>query len=198
MLRHLGTCLCAIGLLLLFHVGVVGGRGWLAGERARSAWEAGEARRAVMRTTAALARSEPEESPRAGSPVARLEIPRIAVDEIVVEGVGVDELNAGPGHLSGSPLPGAEGNAIISAHRDRHFHGLDAVALGDTILTESAAGRVMWTVTARRVVDRGAPALFTTGDATLTLTTCWPVRYVGPAPERLILTAKPIRPRPRA
>jgi sortase (surface protein transpeptidase) len=26
----------------------------------------------------------------------------------------------------------------------------------------------------------------------LTLTTCWPTRYVGPAPERLLLTAEPV------
>ncbi|MDQ6887290.1 MAG: class D sortase [Gemmatimonadota bacterium] len=198
MLRRLGTLLYVVGVLLLAHVGVVAGRGWMARARARSAWEAGEARLAVAHVTAALASSAPTPAPRAGAPVARIAIPRIGVDEIVVEGVDGDELNAGPGHLPGSALPGADGNAIVSAHRDRHFHGLDELVLGDTILTESAAGRIEWTVTGRRVVERGAPALFTTGDATLTLTTCWPVRYVGPAPERLILTAKPIRRLPQA
>jgi sortase A len=43
-----------------------------------------------------------------------------------------------------------------------------------------------------RVVDADAPALIRTADPTLTLTTCWPIRYVGTAPERLIVTAKPV------
>jgi sortase (surface protein transpeptidase) len=43
------------------------------------------------------------------------------------------------------------------------------------------------------VIDKDSPALFHTRDATLTLTTCWPIRYLGPAPDRLIITAKPLR-----
>jgi sortase (surface protein transpeptidase) len=42
------------------------------------------------------------------------------------------------------------------------------------------------------VLGRDAPALFQTTQPTLTLTTCWPVRYFGSAPDRLILTARPI------
>jgi sortase (surface protein transpeptidase) len=49
-----------------------------------------------------------------------------------------------------------------------------------------------WIVISRRVVPSGEPALFSTPDPTLTLTTCWPIRYVGTAPERLIITAKPV------
>jgi sortase (surface protein transpeptidase) len=47
-------------------------------------------------------------------------------------------------------------------------------------------------VISKRVIDADAPALFRTRDATLTLTTCWPIRYLGSAPERLIVTAIPI------
>jgi sortase A len=121
-----------------------------------------------------------------------LVIPRIGVDEIVVEGVGDDELNAGPGHLPGSALPGLKGNAIISAHRDRHFHRLGELQLGDTISTESAQSNSLWIVVSRRVVGSATPALFHTATPTLTLTTCWPIRYLGTAPDRLIITARPV------
>jgi sortase A len=132
-------------------------------------------------------------APRAlGAPVARLRIPRIELDEIVVEGVGDRELNAGPGHLPGSVLPGDHGNAIISAHRDRHFHGLDRLAVGDTVYTETVQGARAWIIADRRVLDREAPALFAASTPVLTLTTCWPVRYFGPAPDRLLLVATPI------
>jgi sortase A len=125
--------------------------------------------------------------------MARVVIPRIGLDAIVLEGVDDDELNAGPGHLPGSAYPGEQGNAVISAHRDRHFNHLDALDVGDTVITESGTRFTTWEIVAKRVIEKNDPALFRTRDATLTLTTCWPIRYVGPAPERLILTAKPIR-----
>jgi len=81
-------------------------------------------------------------------------------------------------------------NAVISAHRDRHFSRLDELQLGDTIHTETATGRSSWVIVARRVVGRDAPALFQSREPRLTLTTCWPVRYFGSAPDRLILSAK--------
>jgi hypothetical protein len=47
-------------------------------------------------------------------------------------------------------------------------------------------------VVTRRVVSEHAPALFATQTPTLTLTTCWPIRYVGPAPDRLLVIARPV------
>jgi sortase A len=193
--RTLGLALYIVGALLLLDVGVTYARGVVAGDAARTAWERAQAHRVVVLTRQRLAGAPDRTLPPAiGAPTAQLLIPAIGLDEIVVEGVGDDQLNAAPGHLPGSALPGAPGNAIISAHRDRHFHGLDAVAIGDTIVTLTERGRVAWTVIARHIVSRGTPALFATDDATLTLTTCWPVRYLGPAPDRLVITAKPIHP----
>lgn len=125
-----------------------------------------------------------------GAPVARLLIPAIDLDEIVVEGVGPVELNGGPGHFPGSVLPGDSGNSIISAHRDRHFRRVGELAVGSRIRTETRDGAVEWVVTARRIVSRDTPSLFEESDATLTLTTCWPLRYFGPAPDRLLIIAK--------
>jgi sortase (surface protein transpeptidase) len=59
------------------------------------------------------------------------------------------------------------------------------------VVTETDFRRTTWVVVNRRIIDKDAPALFRTPDATLTLTTCWPIRYVGSAPDRLILTLKP-------
>ncbi|HUF29653.1 MAG TPA: class D sortase, partial [Gemmatimonadaceae bacterium] len=125
-----------------------------------------------------------------GAPMARLMIPRLGLDEVVVEGVGDAELRAGPGHLPGSALPGEPGNAVISAHRDRHFRGLGELVVGDTVLTETLVGRVQWIVTKRTIVRRGAPALFASAEPLLTLTTCWPIRVLGSAPERVLYEAR--------
>ena len=129
---------------------------------------------------------------RRGAPVARLVIPAIDVDEIVLEGVGPVELNGGPGHFPGSVLPGDAGNSIVSAHRDRHFRRVGELGVGSRIRTETRNGSVEWVITERRIVSRDTPSLFEESEATLTLTTCWPLRYFGPAPDRLLIIAKPV------
>jgi sortase A len=192
LLRGIGyTLFCAGGLSMAF----AGGRyamGAFLRQDARRAWTESEAR-----ATVALARrsvSVQEGGPVGhGVPVARLVIPRLSLDEIVIEGVDDYALNAGPGHLPGSAFPGERGNSVISAHRDRHFANLGDIRVGDTLYTESAAERQTWVVIAKRVIDADAPALFKTRDPTLTLTTCWPIRYLGTAPERLLITAKPLK-----
>ena len=69
--------------------------------------------------------------------MARLEIPRIGVDEIVVAGVGVDDLHKGPGHYPDTPLPGERGNVAIAGHRTTYgapFHDIDELQPGDEVV----------------------------------------------------------------
>ncbi len=185
--------------MLSFAVGRYG-VGVVRADEARAAWNDAEAQEAVALARSVALPRDRREPLVDGAPVARLVIPKLDFDAIVLEGVDGDDLNAGPGHLPGSAFPGEPGNAIISAHRDRHFNHLDALEVGDTLFTESGARRNAWVVVSTRVLDKNAPALFHMKDATLTLTTCWPIRYLGPAPDRLIVTAKPIggRSTPRA
>jgi sortase A len=161
------------------------------------AWNEAEARAVVALARSVAARPSEGVPIVTGAPVARLLVPRLQLDEIVIEGVDDYSLNAGPGHVPGSAFPGEQGNAVISAHRDRHFARLGDVRLGDTIVTESGTHHDRWIVISKRVVEADAPALFHTREATLTLTTCWPIRYVGTAPERLIVTATPLSPHSR-
>src|SRR4051812_31502455 len=185
------TLFVAGGLLLSF----AGGRyalGAAAQDEARRHWEEAEARAVANAARAEAIQDHGSAVLVEGDPVARLIIPKIGLDEIVLEGITDDVLNGGPGHFPGSPLPGRAGNAIISAHRDRHFRYLGDLAVGDTLQTEAGAKVAKWTVVSRRVVDKDSPALFPSKEARLTLTTCWPIRYLGPAPDRLVITAKPL------
>ena len=192
-LRLAGIGLCVVGAAFVAWAASHYAVGALRADQARREWEEQQAA-AVVAAARSRARGGIEISTKAaiGAPVARLLIPRIHLDEIVLEGVDDNELNAGPGHLPGSAMPGMIGNAVISAHRDRHFRHLDELQLGDTVVTEAALSRKAWIIVGRRVVDRDKPALFQTAEPTLTLTTCWPVRYFGSAPDRLILTARPL------
>jgi LPXTG-site transpeptidase (sortase) family protein len=190
--RRLGlTLYVAGGLLASFACGRYA-VGMVQADHARALWDEAQARYTVVRAEAEFDHQGRSETVAIGAPVARLTIPEIGMDEIVLEGVDGDELNAAPGHLPGSAFPGEPGNAIVSAHRDRHFKRLDELEVGDTIRTESGLHNVMWRVISKRVVTKESPALFAADTPTLTLTTCWPIRYLGPAPDRLIITAKPL------
>lgn len=192
MRRRLGAALCVAGGLTLSAAGARYALGAVQADEARTAWDASVARAAIESARASVVPRANGGAIVKGSPVARIVAPKIGLDAIVLEGADDVAMNGGPGHYPGSALPGEAGNAIISAHRDRHFNHLDALTVGDTVTTEIIGRQTRWVVTSRRVIDKDAPALFHTTDATLTLTTCWPMRYIGPAPARLIVTAKPV------
>jgi sortase A len=162
-------------------------RGTVARERARAEWNK-VMRSSQMSAIASLGLTRMS----AGAPVVRVIIPSIRLDEVVVEGLSDKDLWAGPGHMPGTVFPGQNGNSVISAHRDRHFHRLDDVRVGDIVETQTPYMSVMWRITQRRVVGKDERVIYESQTPMLTLTTCWPTRYVGPAPDRLLLTGEPI------
>lgn len=187
-----GTILVAGGVLLL---GGVAWRYW-EGARTREAARV-EWNRMVLEAARTTGDEAPdstvEERPLPGTPVARVIIERLGLDEVVIEGVTATELNAAPGHHPSTPLPGEPGNSVLSAHRDRHFFPLGRAVIGDTVITETLRhGRLRWRIIGRRVVPADSAFVLPTETPMLTLTTCWPIRHVGPAPDRLLLTAEPM------
>ncbi len=129
--------------------------------------------------------------PDLGKGVARLEIPRIAVNRIVVEGATAGDLTKGPGHFPETPLPGQLGNAAIAGHRTTHlapFFDLEKMQQGDEIIVTTLNGRYVYHVTgSEEVAPEDYAAVIPTTDvtkATLTLVTCTP-RYT--AANRLII-----------
>lgn len=133
--------------------------------------------------------------PEDGSAVARLEIPAIDIDKIVVEGVSQNDLRRGPGHYPGTPLPGQAGNAAIAGHRTTYgapFYRLDELEPGDVLRVTTRDGEFEYEVTGSEVVEpTRVDVLDDFGDDRLTLTTCNP-RYS--AAQRLIVTARLDRP----
>jgi sortase A len=125
-----------------------------------------------------------------GDPVARLEIPRLNLNEIVVAGVGVDDLKKGPGHYPQTPLPGEPGNAAIAGHRTTYgapFLDIDKLKPGDEIDATTYAGRFVYRVTGTQIVSPdNVSVLDNTPDDRLTLTSCDP-KYS--AKNRIIVTA---------
>jgi sortase A len=133
------------------------------------------------------------EIPNRGEPVARLQIPTLGINQIVVMGVGTSELKAGPGHFPGTPLPGQLGNAAIAGHRTSYgapFGDVDRLSPGDELKLTTVVGEFRYVVTGSEVVDPSAVYVVDTVDpsvASLTLVTCHPRYSIS---QRLIVYAE--------
>lgn len=138
-------------------------------------------------TTTTVAPAPPPED---GEAVAHIVIPKIGVDKMVVEGVGVPDLKKGPGHYPRSPMPGQPGNAAIAGHRTTYgapFSRLDELVAGDPIQVATRQGQFVYRVTETRIVKPSeTEVLDPTDDSRLTLTTCHP-RFS--AAQRMIVIA---------
>jgi LPXTG-site transpeptidase (sortase) family protein len=121
----------------------------------------------------------------------RVSIPKINLDVIVVEGTNHRALRIGPGHLKNTPAPGDLGNSVISAHRDTFFRHIYELAKGDEIEVKRNGRTYIFQVTGKKIVDPSDVSILkNTSDARLTLITCYPIYYIGPAPQRLIVFSK--------
>ncbi|HZM32528.1 MAG TPA: class E sortase [Acidimicrobiales bacterium] len=132
----------------------------------------------------------PPPPPADGDAVARLRIPAIGLDKIVVEGVEVSDLKKGPGHYPSSPLPGQPGNAAIAGHRTTYgapFNRLDELEAGDEIMVTTVQGSFRYEVREQLIVEPDqVEVLDDFGDDRLTLTACHP-KYS--ARQRIVIVA---------
>jgi len=132
-----------------------------------------------------------EDQPEEDTEFAYLSIPSLDLEAVIFEGVTVETLRKGPGHMPWTPLPGQPGNAVISGHRTtygRPFFNLDQLKPGDRIEIETVIGTHLYVVRDSFVVK--PTDVWVTEDREggwLTLTTCNPKFS---ARERLIITAE--------
>lgn len=130
-------------------------------------------------------------APKAHEVIGWLKIPRLRVSTALVEGDDDVSLRYGAGHIPSTPMPGEMGNAGIAAHRDGFFHSLQGVKPNDRIELKTVTGSYNYTVESTRVVQpTNVAVLDSAGKAELTLVTCYPFRYTGPAPLRFIVRAR--------
>jgi sortase A len=116
--------------------------------------------------------------PGMGHWIGVIQIPKINVKQVIVDGTDKAQLQLGPGHYIGSAMPGERGNVAIAGHRTtwgRPFRNLDKLRMGDEIIITtpraSSMYRIIWT---KIVSPDDVSVLKQTPEATLTLTTCNP------------------------
>ena len=126
-------------------------------------------------------------------PVARLRAPERGIDMIVLAGGSGRSLAFAPGHLDGSPLPGAPGLSVIGGHRDTHFRFLQSLQPGEPLVIEDRAGdETRFRVSETLIVDSRSVRLAPDGTApALALVTCYPFDAVVPGgPLRYVVFAE--------
>jgi sortase A len=140
--------------------------------------------------------SEPaatEASPRVfaeGDVIGQIDVPRLGLSAIVVQGDTDDVLRRAVGHVPETVLPGQSGNIALAGHRDTIFRPLRNVEVGDTISLKTSAGDHFYRVTSTEVVPpTDIEVLQSRGENELTLITCFPFHYIGHAPNRFIVRA---------
>ncbi len=103
-------------------------------------------------------------------------------DEVLNQGVGLDELTV---------YPGDKGNSVLYGHRENILWGLKDVKIGDLITIENLDTILVFEVKDTQVVDPYDPYIYEkTQQPTITLVTCYPFIYMGPTPQRFVVRAE--------
>jgi sortase A len=130
-----------------------------------------------------------------GGLIGRIEIPRLLLSVVVVEGIDSRILRRAVGHIPGTAQPGQPGNVGIAGHRDTFFRPLEDLKIKDEVQIATLNGNFKYQVESLRVVEpENVGVLASSGENVLTLVTCYPFNYVGPAPRRFIVRARQVSP----
>jgi len=128
--------------------------------------------------------------PSMGDNIGSLFIPALKQTLPIIHGADEDELKKGVGHFAQSVLPGENNNSVLSGHRDTVFRELGKLKIGDQLITKTSAGTFIYVINKTRIVHKDDKTVIVPTDhAVLTVTTCYPFRYIGDAPDRYIITA---------
>jgi len=174
--------LLASGVVLLAYCGFVIADTWTFQQR-----ESGNLQH-LLETTSA-----PQHPPAVAARglIGRLEIPRLRLSAVVIEGDDARSLRRAVGHIPGTPMPGDTGNIAFTGHRDTFFRPLRNIREDDIVVVTTLQGEYRYRVVSKRIVSPEEIAVLNAGQGqVLTLITCYPFYFVGAAPDRLIVRAE--------
>lgn len=172
--------------LLLVAAWQLGSAGWIQAKAGLGQWLLERAWQRALEGGEAV-----EPWPGAVShPVARLRMPRLSIDRLVLEGLDTPVMAWGPGMAVGEG-----GHRVLAAHRDTHFSFLRAVEPGDRFeLIDAEGRRQWWQVETIRVLDSRTTGIdLDWPETAMTLITCYPFDTpVAGGPERLVVRLRPL------
>jgi len=126
-----------------------------------------------------------------GDVLGRMDIPRLGMSIAILQGTSSRTLRLGAGHIEGTSFPGEAGNSGIAGHRDTFFRGLKDIRSNDEVQLQTATGLFRYEVDWAKVVEPSDTTVLepSTVGSTLTLVTCYPFYFLGPAPMRFVVRA---------
>jgi len=128
-----------------------------------------------------------------GDVIGEIQVPRLRLNAMVVQGDSPASLRRAVGHLIKSALPGEWGNVALAGHRDTFFRPLRDIRLGDEIRFKTRERSFEYRVESIEVVaPTDIRVLKSSTGHDLTLLTCFPIYYIGPAPKRLVVRAREV------
>jgi len=146
--------------------------------------------------SAALTQFVPQAAPglpsvTASGLIGRMEVARLGVNAVVIEGTSNKTLRRAVGHIAGTAMPGEAGNVGIAGHRDTFFRPLRNIQRDDIITLTTLHGEYRYRVVSTKIVGPADIAVLDSdGSEILTLVTCYPFYFVGSAPDRFIVRAR--------
>jgi sortase A len=144
-----------------------------------------------------LARAE-RGSAQLGDALGRIKIPKIGANFVMVQGTEPDDLRAGPGHYTSTPLPGEPGTVAVAGHRTTYlapFRDIDQLGNRDQVILEMPYADFTYQVERTRVVPPGATWVTRRiAYDRLVLTACHPLYS---ASQRIVVFARLVRTVPR-
>jgi sortase A len=126
-----------------------------------------------------------------GGVIGEIEVARLHLKAIVVQGDSHTLLRRAVGHIPETALPGTTGNVVLAGHRDTFFRPLRNIRLGDAITLKTVDGAFQYLVESTEVVPAAdIQVLNASSGRILTLITCFPFDFIGPAPNRFVVRAR--------
>jgi sortase A len=128
-----------------------------------------------------------------GDAIARLRVPRLDVNVVVVNGTSSSDLRRGPGRHTDTFMPGEGKLVYVAGHRTTYgapFSNINELERGDPITVELPYGTVEYRVTRHRIVDDNDLSVLESGDREeLVLQACHPRFF---ASQRYLVYARPV------
>jgi sortase A len=126
-----------------------------------------------------------------GGVIGEIQVPRLRLKAIVVQGDSLTILRRAVGHIPETALPGEQGNIALAGHRDTFFRPLRNIELGDAITLKTPDRDFRYVVESTAIVAASEVGVLAASTRrTLTLITCYPFDYLGPAPNRFVVRAR--------
>ncbi|KMJ56499.1 hypothetical protein AB685_21470 [Bacillus sp. LL01] len=129
-----------------------------------------------------------------GETIGILSFPTLNEELPIINGTDPDELERGVGLFNGSALPADGSQIVLSGHRDTVFRKLGEIQPGDEIIIHLPQGEFTYFMSSSKVVQEDDLSIVTLHKdyEELVITTCYPFSFIGNAPDRYILYAKPL------